>query len=351
MSRTAILKTGFEAIYHSGAAAMLSGRWGGVGVIFCLHHVTPGGGTQTGFAPNSNLEITPEFLSDIITLVKSLGYEPVSISTAVEQLKSGRNDNRFAIFTLDDGYKDNQLHALPVFQKHQCPFTVYVAPSIADGTCEIWWRGLEAVIGKAQYLNVNINGQYFVGDIQSEAAKWSAWKTLAPQLQAMPEFAQRDCIRQLADRNHVDLNAICRNAAMTWDELRELNSCPLVTIGAHTLNHYNLSKLSEALALNEIVESGQRVAQELKTPVEHFAYPYGNRDAAGPREFKICAEAGYHSSVVTRMGTLQPEHANHLQALPRIMISGRFQKTRYIEALLSGVPARLSNGFQALNVD
>ncbi len=351
MSRTAILKTGFEAIYHSRAAAMLSGRWGGLGVIFCLHQVTPGGGTQSGFAPNSNLEIAPEFLSDIITLVKSLGYEPVSTSTAVERLKSGRKGNRFAVFTLDDGYKDNQLHALPVFQKHQCPFTIYVAPRIADGTCEIWWRGLEAVIAKARHLNVDINGKLFVGDIQSEPAKWSAWQALAPQLQAMPEFAQRDCIRQLAERNHVDLNAICRSAAMTWDELRELNSNPLVTIGAHTLNHYNLLKLPEADARREIVESRQRVAAELNAPVEHFAFPYGNRDAAGPREFTMSEKAGFQSSVVTRMGTLQPEHANHLHALPRIMISGRFQKIRYIEALLSGVPARLSNGFRALNVD
>jgi peptidoglycan/xylan/chitin deacetylase (PgdA/CDA1 family) len=351
MSRPTILKTGFEAVYHSGAARLMSQRWGGLGVIFCLHHVTPGGGHQTGFAPNSNLEITPEFLGDLITLIKRQGYEPVSISTAVERLKTGTRGNRFAVFTLDDGYKDNQLHALPVFQHHQVPFTIYVAPRIADGTCEIWWRGLEAVIARTNHLAVNINGRSFSAETRTEAAKRTAWKILAPLLQSMPEYRQRATINEIASRYEIDLGALCRNVAMDWDELRSLSAHPLVTIGAHTLNHYNLSKLPKADARREIEESGQRIAAELGRPVQHFAYPYGNRDAAGPREFMLCAESGYHSSVVTRMGTLQPQHANNLHALPRIMISGRFQKTRYIEALISGVPARLSNGFRSLNVD
>jgi peptidoglycan/xylan/chitin deacetylase (PgdA/CDA1 family) len=351
MSRTTILTAGFEAIYHSGAARFLAPRWGGVGVIFCLHHVTPGGGLQTGFAPNSNLEITPEFLSDIITLVKQLGYELISMSAAVDRLKAGIFDNRFAVFTLDDGYKDNQLHALPVFQKHQCPFTVYASPRIVEGICELWWRGLEAVIATASHLDVKIGEEVFASDIISDAAKWKAWKTLAPKLQAMPELAQRDTIKNLADRYSVDLHAICRNTAMTWQELRDISANPLVTIGAHTLNHYNLSKLPEVDARFEIIESGRVIAAQLAKPVEHFAYPYGNRDAAGPREFGIAAEAGYRSSVVTRLGTLQPQHSHHLQALPRIMISGRFQNTRYIEALISGVPGRLANGLKQLNVD
>jgi peptidoglycan/xylan/chitin deacetylase (PgdA/CDA1 family) len=351
MSRTTILIAGFEAIYHSGAARLLAPRWGGVGVIFCLHHVTPGGGHQTGFAPNSNLEITPEFLSDIIILVKQMGFELVSMTDAVERLRAGHSGKRFAVFTLDDGYKDNQLHALPVFQKHQCPFTVYVSPRMVEGTCEIWWRGLEEVIATASHLDVKFGDLDFASDVTSDAAKWKAWKTLAPKLQAMPELAQRNAIKNLADRYRVDLNEICRRAAMTWQDLQEMSGNPLVTIGAHTLNHYNLSKLPEVDARREIAESGRVIAAHLALPVEHFAYPYGNRDAAGPREFGIAAEAGYGSSVVTRLGTVQPQHVNHLQALPRIMISGRFQKTRYIETLISGVPGRLANGMKSLNVD
>jgi peptidoglycan/xylan/chitin deacetylase (PgdA/CDA1 family) len=350
MLRTTLLSAAFEAIYQSRLAQLMAPLWGGIGVIFCLHHVVPGGGQQSGFAPNSNLEITPEFLSDIITLVKSKGYATLSMSEAVHRLKSGIAGPRFAVFTLDDGYKDNLIHALPVFQVHQCPFTVYVSTCMADGMCNIWWRVLEAAVAKAERLRVDFNGERITVNTADEPAKWAAWKMLAPRLQALPEYEQRDVVKRLADYHHVDINALCSNAAMTWAELRLMSANPLATIGAHTLDHFNLLKLPEADARKEIIDSGHRISSELGKSVEHFAYPYGNRDAAGPREFKLCAEAGYQSAVVTRLGTIQQGHIDNLQALPRIMISGRFQKTRYIESLISGVPARLSNGLRGLNV-
>jgi peptidoglycan/xylan/chitin deacetylase (PgdA/CDA1 family) len=347
MSKTALLKSSFELINRSGLGRLLSPAWGGVGVIFCLHHVIPGGGLQQGFAPNSNLEITPEFLEQIIIGVKQQGYELVSMDAAVQRLASGQKlKQRFAIFTLDDGYRDNLQYAMPVFKKHNCPFTVYVTPRIADGTCELWWRGLEAVIAGA--TSVTFGGLTLSTD--SELQKWQAWQRFAPALQAMPEYEQRDYIAELANQHTVDLHAICRKAAMTWDEIRLMAREPLATIGAHTLNHYNLLKLSADDARQQMSESGQRIAAELGQPIKHFAYPYGNKDAAGLREFEMAKAAGYHSAVVTRLGTVQSAHANHLQALPRVMVSGRYQKQRYIDALVSGVPGRLANKFSGLNV-
>lgn len=350
MSRTTLLQTGFDAIFHSGTAKLMAGSWGGLGVIFCLHHVRPGGGQQTGFAPNCNLEITPEFLGDIINFVKSRGYDLLSLSDAVDRLKSGRTKQRFVVFTLDDGYKDNLQHAMPVFKAAHCPFTVYVAPRIAEGTCELWWRGLEAVIAKTDHLTCEVGTFAFAAETTGTEEKDSAWRSLAPKLQALPEFEQRQTLRRIADTYAVDVDALCRNAAMNWDEIRTMASEPLATIGAHTLNHYNLMKLPETDAQREIVESGQRIAAETRKPVHHFAYPYGNRDAAGPREFKLCAEAGYQTGVVTRLGTVTADYANHTKALPRIMVSGRFQNLSSIETLMSGVPGRLANKLSGLNV-
>jgi peptidoglycan/xylan/chitin deacetylase (PgdA/CDA1 family) len=347
MSKIALLKSSFELIHRSGVGRLLAPVWGGQGVIFCLHHVVPGGGLQKGFAPNSNLEITPEFLERLIMVVKQKDYELVSIDVAMQRLASGQKlKQRFAVFTLDDGYRDNLQHAMPVFKKHNCPFTVFVAPRIADGTCELWWRGLESVIAMA--TSVTVGGVKL--STASELQKWQAWKRFAPALQAMPEYEQRDFIQKLANQHAVDLRDICRRAAMTWDEIRVMAREPLATIGAHTLNHYNLLKLSTDDAQREIVESGQRIADEISRPIKHFAYPYGNKDAAGPREFGLAKAAGYHSAVVTRLGTVQNAHASHLQALPRVMISGRYQKESYINALISGVPGRLANKFSGLNV-
>lgn len=347
MLNTTLVKTSFELIQRSGAAKLLAPYWGGRGVIFCLHHVTPGGGLQTGFAPNSNLEITPEFLNDIITLVKAQGFELLSLDQAVARLSTEQTfKKRFAVFTLDDGYKDNAKFAQPVFQKHNCPYTVYVAPRIAEGTCELWWRGLEAVIAKASAVAIDGKSLPTATLLQKQVA-WKAW---APRLQSMPEFEQRDVMKRLARLHEIDLDLLCRQAAMDWKEIRLMATDPLATIGAHTLNHYNLLKLPLEDARLEIVESGKRIENELQKPVKHFAYPYGNKDAAGTREFQLAKAAGYRSAVVTRLGTVQSEHAQHVHALPRIMISGRYQNLRYIEALISGVPGRLANKLGGLNV-
>jgi peptidoglycan/xylan/chitin deacetylase (PgdA/CDA1 family) len=351
MSATSILRSCFDALHYSGASALARPFLAGQGVIFCLHHVTPGGGMQEGFAPNSKLEITPEFLGEIITMVKAKGYECLSIGDAVERLKSGVGTGRFAVFTLDDGYKDNQMFAYPVFKKFNCPFTIYVTPRIAEGTCELWWRGLEAIIGTRDHIEVEIDDQQFNLGTGSIAGKWSAWKVLSPLLQNLPQHDQRQWIRRAADKFGIDLNAMCREAAMTWDDIRAINRDSLTTIGAHTLNHYNLSRLEAGEAAREIIESGRRITEELGEPTHHFAYPYGNVDAATPREFAMCENAGYHSSVTTRLGTIMAGHASHLQALPRVMVSGRFQKSRYIEALISGLPPILFNRGKTIHVN
>ncbi len=349
MPRTALLRTCFDVFHYSGAAQMLRPVFAGAGVIFCLHRVMPGGGTEQGFSPNANLAITPQFLADIIQLVKSKGYDLVSMDEMGNRLKS-QNPAPFAVFTLDDGYRDNLIHAMAVFRRLACPFTVFVAPQIADGKCEMWWSNLEAIIAASCSIEGDVAGKSFRFETRNDNQKQAAWAALSPMVQAMPEHDQREWVLRQAEKAGVDVYALCRASAMTWDEIRGMASDPLATIGAHTLNHYNLLKLDDVDARWEIEESRRRVSEELGKPVDYFAYPYGNTDAAGPREFDICEQAGFKASVTTRHGVVFRGHADHMQALPRIMVSGRFQKTRYIDTMISGMSGALSNRFQRVNV-
>jgi peptidoglycan/xylan/chitin deacetylase (PgdA/CDA1 family) len=351
MLKQTLLRSAFAAIDGSGLARLLDPVWGGTGVIFCLHHVLPGGGLQKGFAPNTNLEITPEFLDALIGFVRTKGYDTIAISEIPKHFAKPVSSRRFAVFTLDDGYMDNLVHAMPVFTKHRCPFAVYVAPRIAEGTCELWWRVLEAVISKADAIKSAPGYSGVQMATATDEQKWKAWHRLFPQVQKMPEYDQRKWITALAASHDIDLESLCRNAAMGWEDIKGMAQNPLATIGAHTLNHYNLHKLPHEDAKREIVRSGEIVSERLGRRVKHFAYPYGNRDAAGPREFQLAEASGYETAVVTRLGPVTSEHAVHLHALPRIMISGRYQDLRFINALLSGVPSRMSNGFSGLNVN
>ena len=352
MASAALLRACLEVIHFTGLSKALQKRFQGSGSIFCLHHVCPGGGLQSGFAPNSKLEITPEFLRDIILLVRARGMETISLAQAIERLKHPKpNQKPFVVFTLDDGYKDNLVYAQPIFDELQCPFTVFVAPQIVDGSCEIWWRALEKIIADNLHIDIAIGADRFNLAIDTVAQKNHAWDLLSVKLAKMPEHAQRKTIRELAIKYAVDLKKLCLSMAMTWDEIISLNTDPLCTIGAHTMNHYAVAKLSPIECEQQLVNSKRIISEELGEETEFFAYPYGDEPAAGPRDFEIANKAGYAASVTTRKGVCFAAHAHHLQALPRIMVSGRYQKLRYVDALISGVPTALLNRFRAVNVD
>jgi peptidoglycan/xylan/chitin deacetylase (PgdA/CDA1 family) len=349
MPSAALLRTSLDVLYYTGASQVLRGIFGGRGAIFMLHHVFPGGGRQAGFAPNSSLEVTPEFLDDVITLVKDLGFDLVSLDEAVTRIEGDRGAP-FAVFTLDDGYHDNLVHARPVFRRHHCPFIVYVTPAIADGSTEVWWRGLEAVIAGATRLSGEVAGDTFDLPAVTDTEKQAAWDRLYWPVRLMPQHEQRAWIKDFCDKHGIDLHAMCRAAAMDWDEIRQLADDPLCTIGAHSINHFALADLSEDEALAEMVGSADRIDWELGERPRHFAYPYGDAGSAGPRDFALAAKAGFATAVTTRKGLVFGGHRDHLMALPRVSLSGNYQRLRYVDVLLSGTAFALLNGFRRLNV-
>ena len=59
-------------------------------------------------------------------------------------------------------------------------------------------------------------------------------------------------------------------------------------------------------------------------------------------------QAGFVSAVTTRHGVLHAEHAEHLHALPRISVNGRYQRVAHIRTMLSGVTTPLANAGKML---
>ena len=136
---------------------------------------------------------------------------------------------------------------------------------------------------------------------------------------------------------------------MDWDEIAGMAADPLVTIGAHTVSHPMLAKLTVEAARAEILDGVRAIAARLGRSPSHFSYPVGAPDAAGPREFALAAGAGFKTAVTTRPGVLFPDHVRHLTALPRISVNGEFQRLRYLDVLLSGAPTALRNRFRRVD--
>jgi peptidoglycan/xylan/chitin deacetylase (PgdA/CDA1 family) len=95
--------------------------------------------------------------------------------------------------------------------------------------------------------------------------------------------------------------------------------------------------------------SRARIEDALQRPVLHLAYPYGDKIAAGPREFALAHAAGFKTAVTTRPGMIFPESAGHLTALPRVSLNGNYQDTRILPVLTSGAATAMWNGFRRID--
>ena len=345
--KTRTFKAGLGALYYSGLHRAMSPWVEGAGVIFMLHRVLPE--RSDAFQPNRHLEITPEFLRAVVDRVRQLDLDVVDLDEARRRLISGGPAKRFAAFTFDDGYRDNLELAQPILNALDVPFTIYVASGMIDRTTELWWLALEQIIGTHDQIEIDFPGRREVVDCSSVDARMRAFRTLADQLTDLSEAQQRSQIRALADRYDFDLEGLCADVAMTWDQVREIDGDPSVTIGAHTHDHYAVARLTPDAARADIERGLERLAAETGKTARHFAYPYGYHSAAAARDFEMTRDMGFATAVTTRPGVLFADHRDHLTALPRVSLNGHYQDLRYLDLFLTGAPFAIFNRFQRVN--
>lgn len=335
-------KLAFLLIGYGGLGALARPLVGSVGVILMLHRVTAL--LKRPDSPNRHLAITPEFLDLLVGEMKRLGYAFVSMDEAVARLRSGRRVGPFAVLTADDAYRDNLTEALPVLESHGAPITVYVAPGLTSGDADLWWEALDEVVEAGKPLKATISGEERTFGCATAQERRAAFTALSAFLTCdVQEEQQRQVLRGLAEQVGVDASAPNRELLMDWAEIRQAARHPLVTIGAHTVHHYNLKRLDADKALREMHRSRSLIQAELGEAPRHFAYPYGYAAAAGMRETHLAREAGYLSAVTTRHGVLVPAHAGHLHALPRLSVNGRHQDMAAMRAMLTGATTLMAN--------
>jgi peptidoglycan/xylan/chitin deacetylase (PgdA/CDA1 family) len=324
----AIRKLALNVVRYTGLAPLAKPFVGGIGAILMLHRVTAN--PEKPDSVNRHLNIAPEFLDAVIADMKVNGYAFVTLDEAIERIKAGGKGGQFAAITADDAYRDNMTEALPVLEKHGAPVTIYVAPGLINGAADLWWEAVEDIVNARDQLTLPTPQGRRKIDCSTPGKKLQAIARLQTYLTLeVREEDQRAALRELAQSNGIELDAPRRSTLMNWDEIRTIAGHPLVTIGAHTVNHRNLKRLPEADARHEVDDVRRILQAELGHKPRDFAYPYGYASDA--------------SAVTTRHGVLRAEHAGFMHALPRISVNGRYQSVAYIRTMLSGVTTPLVN--------
>jgi peptidoglycan/xylan/chitin deacetylase (PgdA/CDA1 family) len=318
--------------------------YGGTGYILMLHRVCPPA-PAIRLEDNAGMEMTPKKLETVIQFFRNRDYEFISMDQLVERLSNRKNKRKFVVFTLDDGYADNYLQAYPVLKKHHVPFTIYITTSFPDREAILWWYIPEDLLLAKDSIVIKTNTGEREFNCSSMNEKGETFRDIRSIIMNASPKHYIETVTGIFAHYGIDMYRKTSELTLSWEQAALLSRDPLVTIGAHTVNHYTLSKLSPAEVKNEILECKRRLEFHLDKEVHHFAYPYGGKEEAGKREFDLVKECRFKTAVTARFAGIFPAHKQHLECLPRIFIHGGADDD-FLLQVVNGTLTGMANRFK-----
>jgi peptidoglycan/xylan/chitin deacetylase (PgdA/CDA1 family) len=305
-----------------GLDAFVGARHAGCGSIVVLHSVVE----RRADYLFDNLRASADYLDRLIRHFAASGIEAVSLDEALHRLFR-REGGRFVHFTLDDGFKDNLTVALPIFERHRVPFTVFVTTCFVERTLDNWWTGLAELLKRSESVDVpEISQRFPCAGLSEKVAAYRSLLAAVNRGQLSPT-----AVGYLLKRHGISLADVLDRDALSVAELRQLAAHPLVEIGGHTTSHLPLRTLPADEALREMVDNKTWLERLLGTEVRHFAYPYGTAAACREREAQLARQAGFLSASTTRNGNLFTAHSDNTWALPRLRPFSELESTKLVD--------------------
>ena len=133
--------------------------------------------------------------------------------------------------------------------------------------------------------------------------------------------------------------------SLSWEEIKELSNYPLITIGAHTMNHICLKQQLEELVVEEMKASKSEIEKYIGKKVVHFAYPFGGELDVSKRELEIAAKVGFRTSTLNQAGSIFKSNKKSKHALARMPLGNSITSER-ISNYINGIYHFSVNGFR-----
>ncbi|MBD3347911.1 MAG: polysaccharide deacetylase family protein [Candidatus Eisenbacteria bacterium] len=302
-TRRSLLRRAASSVRCSPLAARALSMIPGTGaVVLRYHSVCDDVGWSGEYIQKSLVTSTEVFDRQMCFLGER--YTVVGVPRLAEMLRSGaRVPAGLAAVTFDDGYEDNYRKAMPILRRHGLTATFYVTSGCVGDARVLWTVRLRrAVRGCSKgSLVLRCVGERSV-DVSGDEAKERAIRLLTAAVKRSPPAEADRMLEEIEEACGTARAEQDRRIIMNEAELRELHAAGM-TVGAHTVNHYNLTCLETPDIARELGESRRFLEGVIDAPVLHLAYPDGRtgRHFDG-RVARVALEEGYRSAVTSIAG-------------------------------------------------
>jgi peptidoglycan/xylan/chitin deacetylase (PgdA/CDA1 family) len=261
-------------------------------------------------------------------------FEVLPLHDGIERLYAGRIPARALAISFDDGYADNEQVAAPILRRLGLSATFFVTTSFLSGGCMWNDRVIEAVRSSCcDVLNLDPLGlgRHVLGPIPQRRATIDRLLDAIKRLEPSRRAAHVDAIVAAAGAAGIP------SLMMTPGQLHSLRRMGM-DVGAHTLTHPILSRLSLEQARAEIGGSKEALERLLGEPVRLFAYPNGvPAEDYGPEHAALVRDCGFDAAVSTAWGAASAQSDRY--QLPRFTPWDR-SRLRYGARMLANLRLR-----------
>lgn len=341
----ALQRCALWSIWASGLPTLMARRHAGHGGILSFHRV---GHPAPRMLGSQALSVTPENFRCIVQTLIGRGYRFLSMSGLADWLQAPETKpGKFVCLTFDDGFICTHTQAFPICRELGVPMTVYLVSGFVRREFPMWWLGLEAALAVNDVVKFTWESRQLQLAARTDREKRKVYSAIASRLATAPPAIVRQVCTELELRYGIDFGALGDRNVLTPSMITEMHASGLVEFGAHSVHHACLGRLDDYAARQEIAQSKHDCETLLGGTIRHFAYPYGDSQAAGAREAAFCRDLGFQTAVTTESNTIFASDRARPFLLPRLTLNGRFQGTPLLDLLLSGALPRLRRGLRA----
>ncbi|MBZ5721311.1 MAG: polysaccharide deacetylase family protein [Acidobacteriia bacterium] len=251
---------------------------------------------------------------------------------------------RSILLTCDDALQNTLSEMVPVLQEFGLSCLFFATGASVDETPSmLWYEELYLMLLDAgEPIALDLSEAVISVRAAVRQVKHACWWSLVEQLSQFDRELRRRFLDQIRDQltlpevweTRFVHSSTLASRFLTLDRAGLLQLAAAgMSIGAHSLSHPVLSRVSDDMAWREISESRSVLEKVLGRTVWAFGYPFGNATTVTARDLRLAEQAGFRCAFMNAGGGFGAK-INRF-ALPRVHVTADMSLAEF-EAHISG---------------